>query len=82
MEHIMHIWPTVADLAADLGRPYQTVASWKVRGHIPAEYDVELVELAARRGHALRFEDLARARMARKVGAVGNSAPDPGVAAE
>lgn len=71
MEHFSHIWPTIAALRADLEEikgagqvPYQTVAAWKRRGRIPADYDFELIEAAKRRGHRLTHEDLARARRA------------------
>ncbi len=62
MEHISHIWPTMADLAADLGKPYPTVAAWKQRGRIPADYDFDLIEAASARGKILTLEDLAKAR--------------------
>lgn len=64
MDHISHIWPNMAELALDLGKPYSTVAAWKHRGSIPAKYDFEIVEAAKRRGHSLTFEELARARVA------------------
>jgi hypothetical protein len=62
MENILRIWPTMADLAADLGIPYQTVAAWKNRGRIPATYDVQIVDAAKARGVPLTFEALAVAR--------------------
>jgi hypothetical protein len=62
MKHIFDIWPTLSDLAADLGRPYPTVAAWKQRGSIPARYDLKLVQAAEKRGRTLSFEDLALAR--------------------
>ena len=62
MEHITHIWPRVADLAADLGKPYQTVAAWKLRGRIPADYDLDLIAAAKARGMTLTLEELAIAR--------------------
>ena len=64
MEHIAHIWPTMASLAVDLGKPYQTVAAWKLRGRIPADYDLDLIEAAKRRGHKLTLSALAEARRA------------------
>jgi hypothetical protein len=64
MEHILTIWPTLADLAADLQKPYQTVAAWKQRGRIPADHDLDLIEAAKRRGRTLTLEELARARRA------------------
>lgn len=64
MDHIAHIWTTMAELAADLGKPYPTVAAWKARGRIPADYDADLIAAAERRGFVLTYEDLARARRA------------------
>lgn len=62
MEHITHIWPKIADLAADLGKPYPTVAAWKQRGRIPADYDLDIIAAAKRRGKRLTLEQLAAAR--------------------
>lgn len=64
MEHILAIWPKMSDLAADLGKPYQTVAAWRQRGNIPSDYDLDLIDAAARRGYALTLEQLAHARRA------------------
>ncbi len=52
----------MVDLAADLGKPYSTVAAWKQRGRIPADYDFDLIEAASARGKVLTLEDLAKAR--------------------
>jgi len=71
MEHIKHIWPNMTDLAADLGMPYTTVASWKARGRIPADYDADIIRAARDRGETLTFEDMAVARLSRR-------SPDPG----
>lgn len=62
MEQIFSIWPTLAALAKDLGKPYPTVASWRQRGSIPAKYDFALVKAAERRGHSISFEQIAEAR--------------------
>ena len=52
----------MAELAADLGKPYTTVSAWKQRGRIPADYDFDLIEAALARGKVLTLEDLATAR--------------------
>lgn len=65
MEHLLHIWPRPADLAADLRKPYQTVAAWVRRGRIPADYDQQIIEAAARRGHVVTLESLAAGRRKR-----------------
>lgn len=62
MRHIFAIWPTLSDLASDLGVPYPTVASWKQRGRIPADRDLDIIAAAARRGARITLEDLAHAR--------------------
>jgi len=62
MEHILNIWPTMADLAKDIDKPYSTVATWKARGKIPADHDFLLIEAAGKRGKALTLEQLAQAR--------------------
>lgn len=58
----MRIWPTLAALAQDLGKPYPTVAAWKQRGRIPADYDLDLIEAAKRKGAVLTLDQLAQAR--------------------
>jgi hypothetical protein len=62
MQTIFDIWPTTADLASDLGVPYTTAASWRVRGNIPAKHDLDLIAAAAARGHKLKLETLAEMR--------------------
>ncbi|WP_409202455.1 carph-isopro domain-containing protein [Sulfitobacter sp. W074] len=62
MNEILNIWPTMADLAKDIGKPYSTVAAWKARGKIPADHDFDLIEAAEKRGRALTLEQLAEAR--------------------
>lgn len=62
MDHIKHIWPTMAELAADLGKPYSTVAAWKQRGRIPPDRDFDLIEAARAKGETLTIEELAKAR--------------------
>jgi len=69
MEDIFNKWPTLADLARDLGKPYQTVAAWKQRGSIPAKHDLDLVRLAGLRGEVLTLEAIAKARAVQATGA-------------
>ncbi|MFD2842114.1 helix-turn-helix domain-containing protein [Paracoccus cavernae] len=56
----------MTDLAADLGMSYQTVAAWKRRGRIPAEYDLPLIDAARRRGGRLTLSTLALARASKR----------------
>jgi hypothetical protein len=65
MEHILKIWPQLTELASDIGCPYPTVAAWKQRGRIPADYDLSLIAAAKRRGRKLTLEQLAKARTPR-----------------
>lgn len=62
MQHIKHIWPKVKDLSDDLGVPYTTAHSWVIRGRIPADYDIDIIRAAKKRGAKLTLEDLAKAR--------------------
>lgn len=62
MQHIKHIWPTIKEVADDLGVPYTTAHSWSVRGRIPSDYDLDLILAAKKRGKKLTLEELARAR--------------------
>lgn len=62
MEHIFSLWPSMVDLATDLGKPYTTITAWKQRGSIPAKFDLDLIEAAAKRGKTLTLEQLAMAR--------------------
>lgn len=62
MEHILTLWPSMAELADDLGKPYPTVAAWKQRGSIPARYDLDLIRAATARGKSLTLEQLAASR--------------------
>jgi hypothetical protein len=48
---VIAAWPSVAELARDLGIPYPTVAAWKQRGFIRPEYWHDIVRAARRRGH-------------------------------
>ncbi len=57
MEQLRTIWPTLADMAADLGCPYPTVASWPKRG-IPHRRFASIIAAARRRGADLTFEQL------------------------
>lgn len=71
MKHVFDIWPDLRTMAADLGKPYSTVASWRQRGSIPAKYDLDIVRAARGRGIELTLEALAEAR----------AVPDGGAAA-
>jgi len=62
MESIISLWPTLSDLASDLRKPYSTVNAWKQRGHIPAKFDLDLIDAANKRGAVLTLEQLAVAR--------------------
>jgi hypothetical protein len=57
MERLLQIWPTIADIASDLGEPYTTVQSWRHRG-IPARRFPQVIEAARDRGAVLTYEEL------------------------
>jgi hypothetical protein len=62
MKVIIRLWPTIRDLAEDVGVSTNTALSWSSNGSIPAKYDVALVRAAEVRGIALTYENLAMAR--------------------
>lgn len=62
MKHISRIWPVIKDLSDDLGLSYTTVHSWFARKRVPANYDLDLVEAAKKRGHSLTLEQIAEDR--------------------
>lgn len=66
MQHISRIWPTMKELADDLGVPYSTAAAWFQRGSFPAKRDLDLIEAAQKRGQTLTLEQIAEARRAGK----------------
>lgn len=57
MDEIFAIWPTIAEMARDMGEPYPTVSSWVRRG-IPAARDADVIAAAKRRGVDVTFERL------------------------
>ena len=59
MEKLLAIWPTIKAISDALGLPYQTVASWRVRG-IPARRCAFIVRKAREVGHVISVEDLLR----------------------
>ena len=62
MKHLQHIWPKVSDLADDLGIPYTIAQYWESRGRIPANWDIDLIMAAEKRGKLLTLEYLAQMR--------------------
>lgn len=56
---IFQIWgDSVTPMAADLGRPYDTVLAWKLRGRIPEDAWQDVIEAAAKRGSAITVVDI------------------------
>ncbi len=55
-------WPSRKVMAADIGKTAATVNLWVHRGNIPAEFDVELMAAAKKRGVFLSYEELAKMR--------------------
>jgi hypothetical protein len=49
IQDIFSIWPTLADMARDLGKEYQTVAKWSQRGRIPPESWDLVIKAASRK---------------------------------
>lgn len=64
MERIFKIWPSLADMARDLGENPITVRHWRRRESIPAKFDTRIIEAAAKRGATVTYEQLAHLRAA------------------
>ena len=65
MQQVFEIWPTMAEMARDLGLSPINVRHWKRRG-IPPKHDLQIVQAARKRGASLSLESLARLRAASK----------------
>lgn len=59
---IFSIWPTVADMARDIGKSPITVRAWRQRGSIPGKFDMLIVERAKARGATVDLAMLAQLR--------------------
>lgn len=84
---ILSLWPRDADVARDIGAPYQTVSAWRRRGTIPPSYWQKLLTAARRRGlsqlttdvlagiYAMRSQAEAGASKGRKSGKTPDLSP-------
>ncbi len=70
MEHIFSLWPSIGEMARDLGDKYPTVAAWKQRGRIPPDRDTDVIKAAKARGIELTREQLDAARKPRRIPSV------------
>jgi len=57
---IVNLWPSMADLSADLGERYETVRKWRGRNRIPSEYWTRIVRAAKKRRLKVTIEMLAQ----------------------
>jgi hypothetical protein len=54
---IIMTWPSLAEMAADIGVPKLTVSSWRRRNNIPEEYWSRIADAAVKRGfHAVTYD--------------------------
>ena len=49
LQDIFQIWPSLAEMARDIGKEYQTVAKWAQRNRIPPESWDRVIKAASRR---------------------------------
>jgi hypothetical protein len=63
---ILGRWPSLAALARDLGRPYETTVAWVRRARIPQHRWEELEAAATRRGIDVTYDLLRRIDRARR----------------
>ncbi|WP_366656586.1 carph-isopro domain-containing protein [Fodinicurvata sp. EGI_FJ10296] len=71
---IINLWPSAADLARDIGVPYQTVAAWRRRNSIPPRHWQSIISAGSRRGVSLTVECLAGAALRRDGKALSDTA--------
>lgn len=57
---IIDLWPSIAELARDIGEPYETVRQWRLRDSIPVRAFTRIVRAAARRDLNVSTDDLIR----------------------
>lgn len=62
MDYIFKTWPTMADMAREIGADPIAVRHWKRRKSIPGAYDARIVAAAAKRGAVITYEELAKMR--------------------
>lgn len=74
---ILGLWPSLIDVANDVGAKVVAVRKWRARNSIPPEYWLPLVEAAQRRGYAVTLDLLAR--ISARAG--GNAIATPSAAA-
>lgn len=55
---VIDSWPSLSDLASDIGRKYDTVCKWRSRGKIPDDAWQDLLIAARRRRIRLNASDL------------------------
>ena len=65
LKQVFKIWPSLPELARDLGIPYVNVFRWKERNSIPADKWLDVIAAAKRRGKSLDLETLYRVNMVR-----------------
>ncbi len=59
IQDIFRIWgDSVSPMAADLGRPYDTVLAWKIRKRIPEDAWQDVIAAAAKRGRSITLDDI------------------------
>lgn len=58
MEQIFKDHGSIRALALDLGLPYTTVHSWKIRGRVPLEHHDKVILSCASRDIAVTHKDL------------------------
>ena len=69
-EHIINLWPSLSDFAADIRVAYGTAKAMRRRGSIPPQYWAALINKAVERGiKPVSFETLSVSAPARKVAA-------------
>jgi hypothetical protein len=57
---VIDLWPSIAELARDIGEPYETVRQWRLRDSVPARALDKIKRAAGLRGFDLSADVLMR----------------------
>lgn len=68
IQDIFNIWPSIEEMASDLGELPDTVYRWRKKGRIPAHVWPELIEKAATREHLVTAAQLMKLCVVKRQG--------------
>lgn len=70
---VFGLWPTLAEMAREIGHPYDNVVKWRRRAAIPSHAWADVIRGAERRGSVVTPSDLLALNPPRKSRAAPSS---------